>query len=100
MKGLRISRVASLAALVLLFAAAASPALAQTGQVKGVVVDAQNKPVERAKVTIIQAETNRKVETTTNRSGEYRQVGLAPGTYKITAEKDGLSQFFDVKIGI
>lgn len=100
MRGSHISRAGSVVALVLLFAATAAPALAQTGQFKGVVVDAQNKPVEKAKVTFVQAETNRKIETTTNRQGEYRQVGLAPGNYSVTAEKDGLTQVFEVRLGI
>jgi Flp pilus assembly protein TadD len=100
MRGSRTSRAGSVLALVLLFAATAVPALAQTGQFKGVVVDAQNKPVEKAKVTIVQAETNRKVETTTNRQGEYRQVGLSPGNYSVTAEKDGVTQVFEVRLGI
>ena len=100
MRGLRISRAGTVLALALLFTAAAVPALAQTGQFKGVVVDAQNKPVERAKVTFVQTETNRKIETNTNRRGEFQQVGLAPGNYTVTAEKDGLTQSFDVKLGI
>jgi tetratricopeptide (TPR) repeat protein len=100
MRGSRISRAGSVCAFVLLFAAAAVPALAQTGQFKGTVVDAQNKPVDKAKVTFVQAETNRKIETTTNRQGEYRQVGLAPGNYTVTAEKEGLNQMFEVRLGI
>ena len=100
MRGLRISRAGIVFALALLFTAAAVPALAQTGQFKGVVVDAANKPVERAKVTFVQAETNRKIETTTNRRGEYQQVGLAPGNYSVTAEKEGLTQTFEVRLGI
>jgi Flp pilus assembly protein TadD len=100
MRGLRISRAGTVLALALLFTAAAGPALAQTGQFKGVVVDAQNKPVERAKVTFIQTETNRKIETNTNRRGEFQQVGLTPGNYTVTAEKDGLTQSFDVRLGI
>ena len=100
MRGLRISRAVTVLALALLFTATAVPALAQTGQFKGVVVDAQNKPVERAKVTFVQTETNRKIETNTNRRGEYQQVGLSPGNYSVTAEKDGLTQSFDVRLGI
>lgn len=100
MTGSRISCAAKVFAFALLFTAAAVPALAQTGQFKGVVVDAQNKPVERAKVIFVQAETNRKIETTTNRRGEFQQVGLAPGNYSVTAEKDGLTQTFEVRLGI
>ena len=38
--------------LVLGLAVVVSPALAQTGQVKGKVVDVKNQPVEKAQVTI------------------------------------------------
>lgn len=100
MRGTRIRAVPVLALALLLLAATAVPALAQTGQFKGVVVDAQNKPVEGAKVVFVQVETNRKIETKTNRRGEYQQVGLAPGNYTVTAEKDGLSQLFEVRLGI
>ena len=58
MRGLRISRAGTVLALALLFTAAAVPAFAQTGQFKGVVVDAQTKPVERAKVTFVPNETS------------------------------------------
>jgi tetratricopeptide (TPR) repeat protein len=36
----------------------------------------------------------RKFETKTSKKGEYTQVGLAPGTYRITASKDGYAPFY------
>ena len=67
--------------------------LAQTGQVKGKVVDAKNQPIEGATITIEMTEgMNRKFETKTNKSGEFIQIGLQPGNYKITATKDNMSQ--------
>jgi tetratricopeptide (TPR) repeat protein len=100
MKGFRIGRAGLVCALVLVLTAFAVPALAQTGQMKGKVVDAQNKPVGDAKVTMLQVDTNRKMETRTNNNGEWRQIGLAPGNYTVTAEKNGLTQSFDVRLGI
>jgi hypothetical protein len=86
-------------AFVLGLAALALPAFAQTGQVKGKVVDANNKPVEGAIVTIQMIEgMNRKYETKTDRRGQYVQIGIQPGKYKITASKDGMSQSFDTQI--
>lgn len=94
---IRRSLVACAAAAV--FALAAPAASAQTGQVKGTVVDAQNNPVEGAKITIMPAEsTSRKLETKTNKKGEFIQIGLSPGAYKITAEKDGLTQTQNVRV--
>jgi tetratricopeptide (TPR) repeat protein len=70
----------------------AMPASAQsTGMVKGKVVDAEDKPVEGAKITIeFGGGVNRKHETKTNKKGEFLQIGLAPGPYKVTAEKEKL----------
>ena len=58
---------------------------------QGKVVDADNKPVEGAKVTLQAVDTNSKFELKTKKNGEYMQIGIPPGNYKITAEKDGLS---------
>jgi Flp pilus assembly protein TadD len=72
--------------------AAAVPAVAQsTGMVKGVVSDDKGQPVDGAKVTIeMNGGTGRRYESKTNKKGEYIQIGLTGGSYKITAEKDKL----------
>ena len=76
----------------------AAPSFAQTGAVKGKVVDAKNQPAEGAKVTILAKEGNRKFETKTNKRGEYIQIGLQPGEYEVRAEKDGLMQSFPLRV--
>jgi Tfp pilus assembly protein PilF len=69
----------------------ASAALAQTGMLKGKVTDAENKPVQGAQILIEFADgVTRKFEVKTDRRGEYIQIGLPPGTYKITATADKL----------
>jgi TolA-binding protein len=100
MKGARISRGSIVVcALVLGLFAFSIPASAQTGQVKGKVVDEKNQPIEGATIVIEMTEgMNRKYQTKTDRRGEYVQVGLQPGQYKITASKDGMSQSFDQRI--
>jgi tetratricopeptide (TPR) repeat protein len=86
-------------AFVLGLLAFSVPAAAQTGQVKGKVVDEKNQPIEGAAITIEMIEgMTRKYETKTNRRGEFVQVGLQPGMYKITASKDSMSQSFDQRI--
>lgn len=98
--GTLVRRV-TLAAVLALLALWTAPAAAQTGQVKGKVVDAKNQPIEGAQVTIEMSEgMNRKYEVKTNRRGEFIQIGLQPGTYKITAAKDGMSQSFPQRIGL
>ena len=86
-----VSRPLTVCAMVLGLVAFAIPATAQTGSVRGKVTDADNKPVEGAKVTIQLVDNNTKFEVKTNKKGEFMQIGLQPGQYKISAEKDGLS---------
>ena len=93
-------RTLSLCAVALALALAAAPAAAQTGQIKGKVVDAQGTPVVGAKVVIYNLQTNRPLETKTDKKGEYIQVGLAPGEYKLTVSKDALSVDKSIKVSL
>jgi tetratricopeptide (TPR) repeat protein len=87
--------------LVLGLAVVGTPAYAQTGQVKGKVVDAKNQPVEKADVTIEATDgMGRKFKVQTNRRGEYVQIGLPPGQYRISASKDNLSDSHEQRIGL
>ncbi len=80
-----------------------APAAAQsTGMVKGKVFDAKGQPVEDARITIEFAEgVTRKNETKSNKKGEFIQIGLFPGNYKVTASKEGVgAQTFQVRVRI
>lgn len=69
-----------------------APAFAQT-VAKGVVVDAMGQPIEGATVTFENLQSAaRRAETKTNKKGEFLQVGLPPGQYKVTATKDKLTK--------
>jgi hypothetical protein len=96
----RMSRLAPGALGVLVLMLMAAPALAQTGGVRGKVTDAAGKPVEGATVRIEAKSVTRKLEVKTNKKGEYIQIGVFPGEYKITAEKDGKSVSVDARIGL
>src|SRR5690242_11870935 len=100
MTGATIRRTLTTLALAIAVAVMAAPASAQTGQVKGKVVDTKGQPVEGAKISLLNQQTNRTLETKTNKKGEYIQVGLAPGKYRITASKDALSDTVDVNISL
>lgn len=81
----------------------ALPVAAQsTGMVKGKVVDDKGQPIEGAKVTIDFLDgVNRKQETKTNKKGEFIQIGLFPGNYRVTAEKEKVgAQSFEVRVRI
>jgi tetratricopeptide (TPR) repeat protein len=76
-------------ALAVLLTWTAVPASAQS-IVRGTVVDGNGAPVEGATVLFEAEGTTRRMETKTNRSGEFLQIGLTSGAYKVTASKDGV----------
>ena len=99
--GALIRRALLACVLFLGLAVAGTPAYAQTGQVKGKVVDAKDQPVEKAQVVIEATDgMGRKFTVSTNRRGEYIQIGLPPGQYRITATKDSLSAMHEQRIGL
>jgi len=93
-RGLMLA-IAAIVAVVMV-----SPGFAQsTGMCKGKVVDGKGQPIDKAKVTIEFKEgITRKYEVQTNKKGEFIQIGLPPGQYVVTAEKDKLSQSFDARV--
>lgn len=98
MKGARFGPGTLVVCVALLVAAWVAPAHAQSG-VRGKVVDAKNQPVEEAVITIERIDgASRKLETKTNKRGEFVQVGLQPGVYRITAAKGEFSQAFEQRI--
>ncbi len=71
--------------------ALAVPAYAQTGLVKGKVVGPDGKPVADAVITIEYMEGgNRKLTTKSDKRGEFVQLGLQSGAYRITATTEKL----------
>jgi tetratricopeptide (TPR) repeat protein len=89
----------TLGAVVLGLTALSTIGAAQTGRLKGKVVDAESKPVEGADILMESKEMNRKLTTKTDRRGEFTQF-LAPGPYTVTASKGNLSQTFEVRVSI
>jgi tetratricopeptide (TPR) repeat protein len=73
-----------------------------TGTARGKVLDDKGQPIEAAAVLLeFQGGVTRKQTTKTNKKGEYTQVGLPPGIYRITATKDGYQGgYIDVRIAI
>lgn len=68
----------------------ATPAAAQTGIIKGRIVDPAGQPVAGVQVTIEFLEGNRKLQVKTDRRGDFMQVGLMAGNYRLTATHDKL----------
>jgi tetratricopeptide (TPR) repeat protein len=96
----KFGRSLALCAMVLGLGVWASPAAAQTGQVKGKVLDAQKKPIEGATVTIEHQDSRTKYTLTTKKGGDYIQIGIPPGQYLVTAQKDGLKQSFPTRVSL
>ena len=78
------------------------PAEAQTGGARGKVVDAEGKGIAEATVVIDDlGGAGVRLELRTNKKGEYIQVGLSPGPYRISITKEGYeSRNVQARIGI
>src|SRR5262249_40772470 len=68
---------------------AAGPALAQTGQINGVITDNTNAVVPGATVKAVEVATGLSRETVTGVDGRYTFTSLRPTTYDLTAELAG-----------
>jgi Flp pilus assembly protein TadD len=92
MSGITIRRTIAICTLAFGLAYVATPAFAQSGQIKGTVTDPDGKVVEGAKVSIANLDKGTKpIEVKTDKKGQYMQVGLTPGKYRITVTKEALS---------
>jgi tetratricopeptide (TPR) repeat protein len=86
---MRTTLIRAALAVAALLTLSAAPVLAQS-QVRGKVVDAQGAPVEGAIITFESQTSNMRRDTKTDKKGEFIQVGLASGAYKVTATKEGV----------
>lgn len=73
-----------------------------TGAVRGRVVDEKGQALPEAVVSLdFQGGVTRKFDTKTNKKGEFTQVGLVPGGYRITANKEGyVGTYIDTRVGL
>src|SRR6266404_6021170 len=79
--------------LILILSFCALPTYAQyKAGIQGVIVDPQGAVVEGAAVTLTSKETNISKTATTDSSGLYSFLSLAPGHYTITLEKTGFKK--------
>src|SRR6185503_1845019 len=76
-------------ATILLVLAAASPALAQTGQINGVITDNTGAVVPGATVKALEVATGLSRDTVSGADGRYTFTAMRPTTYDITAELTG-----------
>src|SRR4051812_35229462 len=89
-KSLAGAAAVSVFALLMMFTLAA-PAAAQTGGVRGKVVDEAGKPVPDVQVLLVNPETLASVTLKTDAKGEFFRIGMIPGDYSVKANKGPLS---------
>jgi hypothetical protein len=63
-----------------------------TGNIEGIVVDPSGGGIANAKIELVNEATQVTASATSDASGNYRVLSLAPGAYKITAEADGFKR--------
>jgi tetratricopeptide (TPR) repeat protein len=99
-----MKRALAAAGLLLGVALVAVPAEAQTGTLRGMVVDTDHKGIADVKVTIdFTGGIKRTFEAKSNSRGEFLQVGIPPGTYNLGFTKDGYRDYtlpWRVSIGL
>jgi hypothetical protein len=85
-----MKKLYALAALCILTASSifASP----VGSISGTVKDSSGAVVPSVKLTLTNIATNAHVVATTNTSGEFQFLQLAPSTYSLVAEADGFKK--------
>ncbi len=89
--GNRISTLSgrTFAVLAMVAGVACLQAQTNTGTISGVISDASGAFIQDAQVTALNTETNASAKATSGESGSYTISSLAPGVYKVTAEKTG-----------
>ncbi len=65
---------------------ASAPALADTGSIRGRVLDLQGASVAGAKIKLLNAAGSKVAETLSDADGAFQLAGIDPGVYQLTAE--------------
>lgn len=91
MASARYSRhIAVFCASILLFSASAFAQF--TASIQGIVQDPSGGAIPQASIRLLNTATGVSQTTTTDASGNYRFVSIAPGPYRITAEATGFAK--------
>ena len=90
--------LASLFLMVCLISGTAAMGQAGTTSLRGTVTDKSGASVPEAKVRLENKSQAFERESVTGNTGEYEFQALPPGTYSITAEKDGFRRYEQTKL--
>jgi len=101
-QSLSFSRTATIAAMlcVPLFARPALAQIATTGMISGTVSDPTGSAIAGAKVTITNTATGAALETVSNSTGSFTQVGLTAGQYEVAVSHPGFTIFRETGIAL
>src|ERR1700694_5119674 len=89
----RFRRFLGFTSLCPLFLLLTAPVFAQfTASIQGIVQDQSGAGVAKASMQLVNTATNVTKVASTDVSGNYRFVSLAPGNYKISVEAPGFSK--------
>ena len=78
---------------LVLFSAIFAGGQTGTTSLRGVVLDNSSAAVLGARITLANSGQGLQRSTRSNSSGEYEFVGLPPGTFTLTVEKDGFGKY-------
>ncbi len=80
----------------------ASQVEAQTrGKIEGLVKDGAGNALDKVSVVIMSQRTSAKIELSTGKGGHFTQIGLEPGYYQVTLNKQGFaSRSLEIKVSI
>jgi len=84
-----ICRTLGFGLMVALFAFSSAQGQVESGKIVGTVKDASGAIMPAAAVIVTETQTNAQRKTATNDQGEYVVTELKPGTYTVTAEREG-----------
>jgi iron complex outermembrane receptor protein len=83
-----------------IFFSGAVAAMAQSASVSGTIKDPDQSVVGGAVVTLSNAATGQSVQRVTDQAGRYRFAGVAAGTYRLEAHRDGFAPAVVASIGV
>jgi hypothetical protein len=93
MNSKRILPAATIAAMLglalVVWLAPTGNAQSTTGSIYGTVADSSGAVIPQAAVTVVEVQTNETHATASNESGNYVFPSLAPGSYTVTAKRNG-----------
>ena len=90
--------VAMMACLLLIFIPLGKAQLMTTGTINGTVTDTSGAVIPQAAIAITNTDTGVVVNTVSNNAGSFSQVGLQPGTYKLSVTRTGFNTYNETGI--